>query len=358
MTDTQTAASNEAPPTTAAPTPVDDDDDGLQALYQQLTADDPVDDTSPSETDIEEDTKEGSSPEKPEESKGSEDKTADKKEDTTEPKQESEPAEVIARPAAWTAEMEEHWRSLPVDVQKYVSKREADAQRRISKLGGDLKQVEPVTQVLKAHKHLYPAGWNDEQMVSRLMSAQALLIEDPVAGLLQIAKTMGIDPSQLGQWGNDDRTNLAVENAALRVAERQRGYNESAASEAATLNAIQEWLEGADREYYHVVFNDMVDIIPTIEQDNRTPNEVLDAAYAKAVETNPTVQSMIAKDKELAAARERESQRAERERKRTEDAARSQRLNSGAVADFSPDNEAFDLDSDDDMKALFRRANA
>lgn len=350
MTDTQTVASNEAPPTTAAPTPVDDDDDGLQALYQQLTADDPVEEPEKAEETSEPDAAEDGAEKAEAEGKD--------KEESTEPKQESEPAEVIARPAAWNAEMEEQWRALPVDVQKYVTKREADAQRRISKLGGELKRYEPVTQVLKAHKHLYPEGWNDEQMVSRLMSAQALLIEDPVAGLLQIAHTMGIDPSQLGQWGNDDRTKLAAENAAYRVAERQRGYNESAASESATLNAIQEWLEGADREYYPIVFNDMVDIIPTIEQGNRTPSEVLDAAYAKAVETNSVVQSMIAKDKELAAARERESQRAERERKRTEDAARSQRLNAGAVADFSPDNEAFDLDSDDDMKALFRRVSA
>jgi len=268
----------------------------------------------------------------------------------TEKSDEGEPQDAaIPKPDSWPGQMGEAWDKLPRDVQEYVAQREKEAHAQISKLGSVASKAEPLLDVVKDYRHVIPQGMSEDVAVRNLLAAQALLAEDPVSGLEAIARTYGVDLRQLGAQAEDpEHRALRHEVAAYRAQRQQNEYRQQSQAFEEVDSVIERW--AADKTHYDAVLGDIVAIVPTIDKTGKTHEQVLDEAYERACWANPEVRAKV--QAEEAAKRERE----ERKQKHGEEAARARRSNAGRSASFAPTRgKAVDLDSDDDMMALYQQ---
>lgn len=324
-------------PTDAAPAAVPSNDDGLEALFDKLNDEEVSDETATEEPD--EDSSDDASG----------DAAPEPKEQDQEPNEGGEPGEpAIAKPSSWSAEMGEAWGTLPRTVQEYVAKREREAHTQISQLGAKAKQADPYLQLADQYGHLAEtAGVEPVRMMEMLFNAQALLNEDPVIGIMQIAQSYGVDLNQIGHEGNHEVAQLRREVAAYRAEHARKESSQQAREVAQTTEAIESWK--ADKPHYEAVEADMALIVsnmPRAEREAIPTRELLDQVYAKACRMNDQVWSAIQAGQETAEKREA------RERKRIADAERGKRLKSG-VGSAVPNGKALDLDDDDAMARLY-----
>ena len=62
----------------------------------------------------------------------------------------AEPATpAIDPPVSWSREMREKWTGLPPEAQQYIAQRESEAHSQISRLGQQVKAIEPVVKTLE-----------------------------------------------------------------------------------------------------------------------------------------------------------------------------------------------------------------
>lgn len=259
-----------------------------------------------------------------------------------------EPTAAIAKPDSWPGQLSEKWSSLPRDVQEYVAQREKEAHARISQLGSVASRAEPLLNVVKEYRHTLPKGMADEAAVRNLFAAQALLNQDLRSGLEAIARSYGQSLDALvAHREAPEVAALRHEVAAYRAQqEQQQSLRETEKVE--TVNqVIDRW--STDKPHFDAVFTELVAIAREIDRAGKTHEQVLDEAYERACWANPDVRAKIMAEE--SAKRDRE----ERKSRHGEEAQKARRSNAGRTASFAPmRGKSLDLDSDEDMLALYR----
>ena len=239
----------------------------------------------------------------------------------------------IDPPNSWSSEQKAKWASIPPEAQEYIARRETEAHQAITRAGQRLKEVEPVTQVLDAYAQDFASrGVSPAQGIAILANAQRQLDANPVQGLIEIAKSYGIDLSQAFQ-GDGRAQTVAPEVNELRSEIAQlKGYltQQQRAQHDAQMQTLQSEISAfaKDKPYFDEVRPTMAALL----QNGQA--ETLDAAYDMAVHALPTTRSRILEDQRKAD----EAKRAAEQKAKADQAKRATSVNvrSGPAAGASP----------------------
>lgn len=162
----------------------------------------------------------------------------------------------IGAPHSWPKEMQDKWASLPPDVQEFAARRDKESQAQISRMGNQLKQYEPVSQVLERHQEAFTRrGLTYQDGVHRLLDAQRQLDENPVAAIAAIARTYGVDLSMFGAKDGEGQPSQSPMVASLQaeISGLRRELNETrgivTTREQREADAHRETLTGAIEKF-------------------------------------------------------------------------------------------------------------
>lgn len=284
------------------------------------------------------------------------------------PKEEVKPETAVAVPAidppnSWTAEAKANvWPKLTPEAQKVVADRELQAHKAITSYGERVKSYEPLDKVITQYKsHFDRHGIQPAQSFAALIEAQQMLDQNPVEGLINIARSYGID---LGAVLNGQQATLPAHDPRVgqvqqelshikQTIEQQRQQQEQA--QLAEVSALIESFK-KDHPHYDALESDIEDLLPGIVRANPglSPKERLAKAYDKASWANETIRARIQEDQRIADEKKRKelTEKAEAEAKaKAEEAKKSARLNvKGSVAHPNPKT------MDDTLEEIARRA--
>lgn len=209
-------------------------------------------------------------------------------------KEPADPVTVREAPKSWAKEQHDRWAKLDPVTQDYIEHREKQMLDGLTQYGDDAKFGKPIREVVSPYMPMITArGLDAPRAIQALLNAQHQLDSNPKAGLMSIAKSYGINLSELAQEIGVQSTldptvkALQEEVAQLRsgfTARQQTEYNQNKAKTADEVNKF-----AADPK--HIYFDECSeDIIAYINAGH-----TLEAAYDKAVYANP-----VTRAKELA----------------------------------------------------------
>jgi hypothetical protein len=259
-------------------------------------------------------------------------------EDTTEtqgqtpPEQvQSEPVTAIAHPQSMPAELRDKWGTVPPEVAKWVSTREAESHKRITELGEAAKTGEQIRSVIGRYQQSF-RGVPVEQGLDKLLAANAYLERDPVEALQWLANAYGVNLSGLGQTAQGEQGQESGEvralNAKIAQLERQisdtsnrvmsREQREEHARQQ-TIEKLAEDFAKDKQDHWSDIEQDVIDQLAAVAQrePDLPPKERLEKAYKNALKVNDAVATKLNE-----AQRKAEAQKAEADKKRKADEAK------------------------------------
>ena len=100
----------------------------------------------------------------------------------------------VKAPAHWEKELQDKFSSLDETIAKQISEAGLKDRQVISRLGQQIKDIEPILAQLKAHETAFSkAGLNTAQGINELMNAHNALERDPTSALRTLAQRYGVD---------------------------------------------------------------------------------------------------------------------------------------------------------------------
>jgi hypothetical protein len=181
------------------------------------------------------------------------------------------------QPAAWAAEMRQHWKGLPKDVRKYISERERQQHAYISRFGsehGNLKkQMGEIESVLKPYeKAISAAGISRGQVIEQLITERSEMMRDPKAFLKRFADANKIDlldiavDSDMSEAPEVRRARWEVEDQRRAVESQKRDIEQQQVSmQTEQLRSyIEDW--GSKKPHFGAVRQAMAQVLPEIQQ--------------------------------------------------------------------------------------------
>lgn len=275
-----------------------------------------------------------------------------------------QPVAAINAPQSWSAEKKAIFATLPPDAQEYIAQRDKEASEAISRQGSELKSFEPIKSVIEQHRDIFERNGIDVgDGLGRLLHAERLLEQNPVAAIAQIAQAYGVD---LGQFnGQQQPQDSATSALHQRIAQLENQLNDTTgriqqreAQEAQTqLQSTQTLIEkfSQDKPDWADLENDVheaiIGIKAAIEQGVRPampPDQILSTAYERAQRNNPQA---WAKKQETDRNAEEAKKLAEAQ-KRADEAKRSKVVNISS----SPASGRQHSSMDDTLRESFRKA--
>lgn len=249
-----------------------------------------------------------------------------------------EPAQpAIQAPVSWSAEMKAKFGTLPPDVQEYLNKRDSETHSAITRLGQQVKQTEPLTQILEQNRDTFTKyGLKFEDGIIALLKAQRELETNGPAAIQHLAREFGVDLSQFAapQEG-EGQPNREVAALNAKFAHLERQLNETSSRvmtrEQREAEQTRQSLEALITEFaktkpdYAEIEDDLASLIPVVKARNPglSNKEILEAAYEQAQWINPDRRARkLEADKKAA-----EAKAAEDARKKATDAKRLQSIN-------------------------------
>ncbi|HXF89587.1 MAG TPA: hypothetical protein VNK48_14625 [Xanthobacteraceae bacterium] len=271
----------------------------------------------------------------------------------------------IEAPRSWPPERQAQWASLTPEMQQFLAHRERQVQDGFTRLGRHAKAMEPVRQIIEAHKGTFERNkLSVEEGLKALLTAQEALDRNPIEGIRWLAQTYGVDLGQLATT-SDMPPDPAVDRLTRQVADLQRQLEAERAARTQREQAEVHWLESdimrqidqfaADKPDFDSLQAEIYANIAAIQQAKpELPiPDVLAQAYERARWANPaTRQSIIeAREREIREALAKaEAERLAKEKKAAEEAKRASAINvRGAPSPSAPVNW------DDDLKAIWRK---
>ncbi len=240
--------------------------------------------------------------------------------ESKEPAAES-PAEIIAAPISWPAAEKERFKTLPPEVQKFISKREADREKYVSTKANEAanigRQYQDIDQAFAPfERKMQLNGTTRSQVVSQLLAAQSYLDENPKEALKWMAQSYGITPEEIFSEEPQQRVDPTIAHLQQKIAQLEghlssRQQQEQTSAYSAVENQIQQFASETDasgnylRPHFNEVYNDMEAIVRQVKasQPQLPIKEVLQQAYDRAVWANPTSrEAMLAREKQKATA--------------------------------------------------------
>jgi hypothetical protein len=268
---------------------------------------------------------------------------SDKPIEAVQPPAEPEPPKpVVEAPQSWTAERKAEWSTLPPTVQEYILQREGEAHKAITSNGERLKSYEPIDRVITQFRPDYERrGLTFDKASEALFNAQRMLDQNPVDGLINIARSYGIDlsPAFQGQTvqAPEQVQRLQHEIAQLKQELSQRWQQEDQVQTQATQAQLKEFAKD------HPHFEDVRTMMASLIRDGHA--ETLQAAYDMAVNASPPIRERILADQRKAAEdkrKEEDSKREEEARRKAADAQKAARVNVRSSAAAQPNPRTMD----------------
>ena len=250
--------------------------------------------------------------------------------------------EVVPAPVGFSDEDRAWFATLPPDAQRAIARRESDREsefgRKSQEIAESRKQYEALDKVISDHRERWQLnGMSDAQAVQQLLAAEQYLQKDPVAGLQFLARQYGVD---LGKLNTRTQTpnpyqKLQSEMQEMRNMLTQREQAQRSSQQEQMVQQIEQWGHAQDngkplRPYFDQVQSDMVPIMGRLKQTmpGASMNELLEAAYDRAVYANPDVRSTVL-DAEMRAAQAKRDAEAKAKAQKARAAASSPSSDSG-----------------------------
>jgi hypothetical protein len=210
-------------------------------------------------------------------------------------------------PWSWSAPAKAEFANLPQTVRDAIAKRETEVAQGLSRMS----DYKPLDQYVEMAKE---SGTTLHEALSKYTSIEDAFRKDPIVGLAEVCKNMGLSPraihQELGrrlgiqpgapqQPGQQpqapqlspeylDRLNR-LENA-FGTREQQFARQE----EASRADAIQNFFSSPDHPYAENVADTMAQLI-TLDKSKRSLTEKLKSAYEQAIWVNPEVRDVLFK---------------------------------------------------------------
>lgn len=233
-----------------------------------------------------------------------------------EPKEEK-PAEIVSAPMSWPAAEKERFKTLPPEVQKFISKREADRERYVSSKANEAanvsRQYQDIDQAFAPfERKMQLNGATRAQVVSQLLAAQSYLDENPKEALKWMAQSYGVTPEEIFSETSQQKGDPAIAHLQQKIAQleghltnQQQQQHVNAYSQVE--NQIQHFASETDasgnyiRPHFNEVYNDMEAIVRQLRASQpQTPvKDLLQQAYERAVWANPSSrEAMLVREKQ------------------------------------------------------------
>jgi hypothetical protein len=254
----------------------------------------------------------------------------------------AEPAKpaIVDPPQSWSREQREKWANLPPETQEYIATRERDAHSQISRLGQQVKQVEPIVQTLEQYKSTFEKnGMSYTDGLQALLRAQSMFDVDPRAAIQTLMQAYGVDFSQPMPEGSapparevlDLKATVARLENELRDTQRRVLSREEHEQEVKTaaVDAKVEAFRRANPDF-DIVEDDVAMLIPAMraKHPDAAPEDVLSKAYDAAVWNHPDLRAKRLGDET--------KKREEEAVKRAEAARKAASLNVKSKSDARP----------------------
>lgn len=216
----------------------------------------------------------------------------------------TEPATpAIPAPHSWSADKKALWETFSPEAREYIAKRENDSHSTISRMGQQVKALEPVATVLEQNKAVFERnGLDYQQGITALLKAQVMLEQNPVAAIQQLAQAYGVDLTGLstGQ-GSAGEPQIAALQAQIAQLSRQvqentaRETERQKAAEAAKMQSLEQVVAEftKDKTDWSELEDEVLNILPAIRQKmpEASPRELLTKAYEDAQWLNPAARA-------------------------------------------------------------------
>lgn len=237
----------------------------------------------------------------------------------------------ISAPNSWRNEPKELWKQLPRKLQEEIAKRETDRERYFTRESARLKNLKEVEEIFEPYvNELHARGATPAQVVRQLVAFNNLYEQDPVGTIRQMlqAKGLSLEALQEAQAQTDPKYEaLTKELQELRTWRQQLEQGQATQAHDYTVSAIQSFAEqvGQDgkpvRPYFNDVLQTMLPIADALKRQNpeALPEEILNAAYERAVYIHPEVRQKLI-DSEVKA---REAKRIEEQKQAAQKAKAS-----------------------------------
>lgn len=202
---------------------------------------------------------------------------------------------VAAAPVSWAAEAKAAWASLPPAIQQAVIKREAEASAGFAQYSEKTKRYEqalaPIAQESQRR------GLSTEDGIQRLMDGQRFLETRPAEAIMWLAKTHGIDLTELASNPPAPQPRPQADPAFVHVNQTVSSLEQRLASIefGQNLTLTQQFARDQNRPYYADVEEQLPEIINELKavHPNLSPAELLEKSYERAVWLNPDVRAKI-----------------------------------------------------------------
>jgi hypothetical protein len=222
------------------------------------------------------------------------------------------PKAAIDAPLSWSAEMKAKWGSVPPDVQPFVAQREAEAHKRISELGQQVKAFEPYRQIEEHFSDvLRKNNLRGPDAIARSMAVARMFDENPENAIHELAKAYGVNLSV----GQQPGTEPSAESAAYRALEAKNTALERRLSQIdskltakerseqeQTRAALDKLVEDFSKDKTDLadIENDFVANIQAIRgaEPGLSHDKVLEKAYEAARWANPSTRAKLLADQE------------------------------------------------------------
>jgi hypothetical protein len=237
-----------------------------------------------------------------------------------------EPVRAIDAPLSWSAEMKAKWGSVPPDVQPFVAQREAEAHKRISELGQQVKTFEPYRSIEERFKGVIQKNnLRPVDAVARAMAVAEMFEENAENAIQELAKAYGVNlsvgqaaPSEPGAENSAAYRALEAKYSALerrlaqtdsKVTARERSEQEQ--TRAALDKLVSDFSK--DKADLADIEGDFVAHISAIRQSepDLSHEKVLEKAYEAARWANPNTRTKL-----LAEQDKQRTEKAEAEQKK------------------------------------------
>ena len=266
-----------------------------------------------------------------------------------------EPETVFQAPEHWSSDEREAFAALSPEAQELVLQRDKAFQTGYQEKA---QAISAITDALEPWKEsLAQRGVTADQAIRALFAAQHTLDANPIQGILQIARSYGVEDqlkSQFAPQADDDDFSdpevkaLKQEISALKnqISQTQQGFQQQ--STAAVQRQIEDFSTAKDGsgELLHPHFEKVkADMAPYVQN-----GESMEAAYEKAVWANPEIRSELLAAQQRAQKEKSEQEKVQRVRK-AKKASRGIRANGKA----DPEEGVENLNLHDQLADAFRQ---
>ena len=201
-------------------------------------------------------------------------------------------------------------------MQQYIAQRETEAHSQISRLGQQVKALEPVAKTLEQYRPTFERnGMDYASGIDALLAAQAMLDVNPRAAILEIARTYGVD---LGAEPTQSEAGPTRETLAMqaKIAELERQIAETRTDVVSTKQreaeqrqaALQSEVEAFAKAnpYFTDVEADIALMIPVVraQSPELSERQILEVAYKFATRVNDGTFAKIEADRKAKEAAE------------------------------------------------------